>query len=276
MDTSWNDKLNGFLDSAGLSEIPMGMFFTDSEPDSSFTPDKSELPTREKELNNQIDWPSLFGNFSCAIGHIWRARKKGAAAYFSAERFGCPGCAFWMGFNKPQVETIVHYVSTGIPGRMEGEHYGDSPDAIRRMFVSVDPEPALGKYCVFKPLTLFEENETPLFVSIFDRPESISGVHQLVTFVTGDPLAVMSPWSASCGSLVAWPMHFKAKGEYKAILGGWDPSARKFFKGDELSLTVPFPVFDSMVARYNESFLVKKTWDTVRKKIAKSRNVWGE
>ncbi len=41
------------------------------------------------------------------MGHIWRARKKQSIAYFSAEQFGCPGGAFWLGFNKPQAETIM-------------------------------------------------------------------------------------------------------------------------------------------------------------------------
>ena len=276
MDRTWRESLNDFLDAAGLSEMPMGMFFTNQEPDSSFTPSPSELPTVEKERNNQVNWPAVFENFSCSIGHIWRARKKQGTAYFSAERFGCLGCAFWMGFNKPQVETIIHYVSTGIPGRMEGEHYCGSPDLLRQIFENLNPESATGDFCVFKPLNQFSLSETPLFVIVYDRPESLSGIHQLATFVTGDPLTVVSPWSAACGSLVAWPMHFQARGENRAVLGGWDPSARKFFKGDELSLTIPFPMFVTMVERYKESFLVKKTWDTVKKKIARSHKAWGE
>ena len=59
-----------------------------------------DLPTREKEINNEIDWQATFGQFSCVMGHIWRARKKKAAAYFTAEQFGCPGGAFFLGFMK--------------------------------------------------------------------------------------------------------------------------------------------------------------------------------
>jgi hypothetical protein len=66
------------------------------------------------------------------------------------------------------------------------------------------------------------------------------------------------------------------KGKNKAVIGGWDPSARKFFKTDELSFTVPFSMFMDMVNRYHESFLTKKTWATVRKKIDRSKKMWGE
>jgi len=60
------------------------------------------------------------------------------------------------------------------------------------------------------------------------------------------------------------------------VLGGREPSARKFFKTDELSMTVPYGMFTRMLDRFEESFLMTKTWSIVRKKIARSRRTWGE
>ena len=37
MTTVWKESLNDFLAVAGLAEMPMGMTFTDREPDSPFT-----------------------------------------------------------------------------------------------------------------------------------------------------------------------------------------------------------------------------------------------
>jgi len=85
------------------------------------------------------------------MGNIWRARRKKTAAYFDREHFGCPGGAFWLGFLKPQTETIIHYVSAGIPERMEGEFYCESPDELRKIFNYVDPRPAPNRYCVVNP-----------------------------------------------------------------------------------------------------------------------------
>lgn len=113
---------------------------------------------------------------------------------------------------------------------------------------------------------MFLEGEEPELVVFFARPESLCGLHQLAAFVTDDPEAVASPWSAACGSLAVWPLHYLIRGKNKAVVGGWDPSARKFFKTDELSFTVPFPMFKSMLHRYDESFLTTKTWKTVQKK----------
>ena len=139
-----------------------------------------------------------------------------------------------------------------------------------------DPKPASDKYCVFKPIESFETNENPELVSFFVRPEALSGLHRLATFVTNDPEVVMSPSSAACGSLVVWPLHYLSRGLNKAVIGGMDPSARKFFKTDELTFTMPFIMFAEMINRFDESFMKTKTWANVQKKISLSKKVWGE
>ncbi len=266
--------LKEFIDILGLMEEPVGIFHTEIKPAEGSSPKSMDLPTREKEINNEIDWQATFGQFSCVMGHIKRARKKKTAAYFTAEQFGCAGGAFFLGFMKPQTDTLIHYVSTGIPGQMEGELYIDSPDELRRIQTYIDPEPAPSKFCVVKPLSLFTDNEKPALVAFFARPETLCGLHQLATFVTNDPEVVASPWGAACTNLITWPLRYLAKGENRAVLGGWDPSARKFFNNDELSFTVPYDMFGQMVKRFGESFLTTKTWTTVQKKIARSNEAW--
>jgi uncharacterized protein (DUF169 family) len=265
-----------FLETLGLDEEPMGVFYTDEKPAEGFSPKTIDLPTREKEMKNEINWQEVFSQFSCVMGHIWRARKKKGVAYFSAEQFGCPGGAFWLGFNKPQAETIIKYVSTGIPNWTEGELYCDSPDALRKIFEYVDPRPAPHKFCVVKPISKFSDVDVPELIAFFMRPESLSGLHQLAAFVTNDPEVVASPWGAGCGNVVVWPLHYLSEGQNKAVIGGWDPTARKFFKTDELSFTVPYKMFVDMIERFDESFLKTKSWATVQKKIERSKKIWGE
>lgn len=267
-------ELNEFLDILGLNEEPVGIFHTDIKPENGFSPKPIDLPTREKEINNEIDWQATFGQFSCVMGHIWRARKKKKPAYFTAEQFGCPGGAFFLGFMKPQTETLIHYVSTGIEGWMEGELYCDSPDALRKIQNYMDPEPAPEKFCVVKPLSLFTSKEEPEMITFFTRPETLCGLHQLATFVTNDPDVVASPWGAACTNIITWPYRYLAKGENRAVLGGWDPSARKFFNTDELTFTVPYSMFNQTLKRFSESFLTTKTWTNVKKKIARSNRAW--
>jgi uncharacterized protein (DUF169 family) len=269
-------EIKAFCDILGLTEEPIGLHYTPNEPREGFSPQAAVLPTAEMEKAGEVDWEATFANFSCVIGNLWRARKLKKPAYFDQARFGCLGGAFYLGFLKPQLEFITHYVSTGIPNVMEGECYLDSPAAVRRFFEVLDPRPAPAQFCVFKQLSLFTPDETPEVVIFFARAETISGLNQLATFVTNDFEAVASPFGAGCSNLVAWPLKYLERGQLKAVLGGWDPSDRKFLKPDEITCAVPREMFERMVKRWRDSFLTKDTWKTVRKKIELSRKAWKE
>lgn len=269
-------QVHGLLEALGATEEPLGIFYTDTTPNKGFTPKGGKLPSKEQEAKGEVDFGSLFADFSCVMGHVWRARRQQTAAYFDREHFGCLGGAFYLGFLKPQLDFITHYVSSGIPGVMEGERYLPTPGDVRRFFDTIDPRPAPARFCVFKPLSQFQPGEAPEVVVFFARPEMLAGLHFLACFVTGDLEAVMSPFGADCSFVLTWPLHYLAQGKLKAVLGGWDPSARKFHRPDELSFAMPWALFEKMVSRWSESFLTTETWAGVKKKIAKSRKVWGE
>jgi hypothetical protein len=269
-------KLNGLLDALGHDEEPLGMYYTNVQPQHGFAPNPGVLPSIEQEARNEVDWKRLWENFSCVFAHLWLARKKKCPAYFSSERFGCLGCAFFLGFMKPQLDFIVHYVSTGIPGIIEGERYLDSPEVTRHFYELMDPEPAPGRFCVFQPISQIAAPIRAEFTVFFARPEVISALHQLATFVTGDFEAVASPFGAGCANLVTWPVRYRAQGKMKAVLGGWDPSDRRFLKTDEITLTLPQEMFQQMLDRWEHSFLTTETWKNIRKKVVRSQKAWGE
>lgn len=269
-------QLQGLLEALGATEEPVGIFYTDTAPSQGVTPKPLKLPSVEEEAQGQVDFEGLFADFSCVMGHVWRARRQKTAAYFDREHFGCLGGAFFLGFLKPQLDFIAHYVSGGLPGVVEGERYLASPEDVRRFWEILDPRPAPARYCVFQPLSLFQEGESPEVVAFFARSEMMAGLHFLACFVTGDVEAVVAPFGADCSFVVTWPLHYLAQGKLKAVLGGFDPSARKYHRPDELSFAMPWALFEKMLARWPESFLTTETWAGVKKKIAKSRKVWGE
>jgi uncharacterized protein (DUF169 family) len=123
---------------------------------------------------------------------------------------------------------------------------------------------------------MFMGDEKPEVVIFFARPEVVSGLNQLASFVTNDFEAVISPFGAGCSNIVSWPLHYLSRGKLKAVLGGWDPSARKFYKTDEITFAVPYEMYERMVSRWPESFLTTVTWETVLKKVNRSKKAWGE
>lgn len=252
------------------------MCYVDEKPKDGISPKHGALPTAEAEARSEVDWRALQETFACVLGVIWRARKRQTVAYFDREHFGCLGGAFYLGFLKPQLEAITYLVSTGIPNRIEGERYLESPQVTREFFDMIDPRPAPARFCQFKPISLFGMDEAPELVTFFARAETIAGLNQLATFVTSDFEAVRSPFGSGCSSIVTWPLRYLSQGKLRAVVGGWDPSDRKFMKPDELTFTVPLEMFDRMVRRWSESFLTTRTWETVRKRINRSRRAWGE
>lgn len=264
------------LEALGLDEVPLGVCYRDEAPADGLSPVAQTPVSREAEEKGEVDWAGVQERFSCVLGHVWRARRKGVAAFFDAERFGCLGGAFYLGFLKPYLNMHPHFISTGIPGIFEGERYAPSPDVARAFFEAVEPPPAPKRYCVVQPLTRFADAERPDVVVFFARPEVLSGLCFLVAFVTEDVEAVRSPFGPGCSGLVSWPYRYLAEGRSLAVLGGMDPSCRKFLKTDEMSFAVPHAMYETMLARWKDSFLTRDTWKTVSKKIARSRKAWGE
>jgi hypothetical protein len=129
---------------------------------------------------------------------------------------------------------------------------------------------------VFKPASQFRESEKPEVVTFFARGEVMAGLCELAAFVTEDFEVVVSPFGAGCSYMVSWPLKYMAQGRTKAVLGGWDPSNRKFLKTDEVTFSIPYEMYLLFLKRWQDSFLKTETWAGIKKRIAKSKEVWGE
>ncbi|SHI13878.1 DUF169 domain-containing protein [Desulfofustis glycolicus] len=272
------EATTSFLEHLGLDEEPIGVYYDDTKPENAFGPKPGPPISRQQEDQGQIDMQLVFQHFSCVMGNIWLARKKKGTAYISTEEYGCPGGSFYCSMMKPNLRFIEHYVTTGFAGSpIHGERYLPSPKAMRKFLDTVNPRKAPGKYCLFKPLSLFSGSEEPDFVTFFARPEVVCGLFTHTTFTTGEVDSVVSPFGAGCTNVVAWPLYYQEKGLEKAVLGGFDPSARKYMKVDELTFTVSWSLYQKMLKALPESvFSVDGAWKTVRKKINRSAKKWGE
>ena len=266
-----------FYNRLGLSEEPLGLFYTNNKPISGISPKPQTPVSRAAEEQGKIDWDSLSANFCCVMSKIWVARKKSTTAFFDHKRFGCYGGAFYLGFYKPYLNRLPQVISTGIPGQSRGERFVSSEEVAEKLIKKLDPPEATTRYLVVKPLSQFVQAENPELVIIFARPEVICGLNTLATFVTGDIDVLKIPsFGAGCTSVVSWPMKYLREGQRKAVIGSFDPSCRQFVKTDEVSFTVPLELFQLMVENWQHSFLDEKLWDPIKKKIEKSKRVWNE
>jgi len=271
------EKTTRLLDLLGHEEAPFGVHYSGIKPEEGFGPKPGEIFSRVRESSGQIDWKKAFDSFSCILGNIRLARSKRKAAWISHEECGCMGGGYYAGVYSDYLEMNVRFVSTGVPGtQIEGEHYLPTPESMHAFMKDTAPPPASGTYCVIKPLEHFVSGEIPLVITFFARPEALNGLYSLACFAAGNHLAVVSPFSAACGSIVAWPLVYQQRGEERAVLGGFDISARKFLKTDELTFSVPLPMYRKMLEAMERSALTRRNWEGVRKKVRQSMRVWGE
>lgn len=269
---------NAFVKHLGMQEEPFGVFFADAKPEKAIGPKVGAPISRELEAQGKVNMQEVFASFSCVMRNVWLARKQHCAAFLSAQEYGCIGGVYYCSMMRPNLAFIENYVSTGISGTpVHGERYMPNPESVRRFLAEIDPRPAPAKYCIFKPLSLFADGELPEFVIFFARPEVLTGLFTHTVFTTGETDCVVSPFGAGCTNMLAWPSYYQRQGLEKAVLGGFDPSARKYIKPDELTFTVPLSLYEKMLAALPESmFQVDGEWKNVRKKIARSAKAWGE
>lgn len=204
------------------------------------------------------------GPHGCLIGALSRARH-GETVYFDAETTGCGGGTYFLGFCPPRPQ-IAEFVSTGIPGEMEGERYKQSPDLVRAHFAARPVAPAPERYAVFTPVSALSEGQRPAVIICLAGPDELSGLVFLAGYARAED-AVTVPFGSGCGTLVPYPLA-EAKREFpRAVLGLFDPSARPCVAADELSFAAPLALWEEMLGAAGESFLTTRTWSRVQRRI---------
>jgi len=236
-----------FREALGLKESPLGVYYTNGKPQG-VTPKT--------------------GIHLCMIGLLKKARKKGKAVYFDKEHFGCPGGGYYMGFLETPRPNIEYFLSCGIPGEMEGERYIKTPERAREYFARMKPRPAPARYCVFKPIEQFQEEEKPEVVAFFVTPDILSGLFTLTNYALEMTDAVQTPFGSGCSAILTYPLKEAEKEQPRAILGMFDVSARPMIEKDMLTFAMPYSIFLKLLENVSGSFLETGSWKKVLQRIA--------
>ena len=123
------------------------------------------------------------------------------------------------------------------------------------MFENNPPLTATKKYLIFKRLDSLTETDNPQVVCFFCTPDVLSGLHGLANYDTMTPHGVITPFCSGCEMLVAFPMKELKSDDPRAVIGLLDPSARACVKQNQLSLSIPWPKFLSMLGNMDDCFL---------------------
>lgn len=117
-----------------------------------------------------------------------------------------------------------------------------------------------------------EEEDFPEVVIFFANPDVLSGLFTLATFDNNAPDAVIAPFGAGCTSIIYYPYREHIEKRERAVIGMFDPSARKCVKENVLSFALPIEKFLKMIDEIEDSFLTTPTWQIIKKRINSIQN----
>jgi hypothetical protein len=205
----------------------------------------------------------------CIICDLARVRK-GTSLVFDRTSVTCMGGLFYMGYDTERSENFNFFLSYGKPGVVEGERYKKSPEIVSQMDARHVSLPVKDKYYSFKRWDKLTDTDNPDVVIFYARPEVLSAIFTLANFDSSDPNGVTCPFGSGCSSIIHYPRLEQQSPNPRAVLGMFDPSARPCVPVDILTIAIPMKKFQTMIGNMDESFLVTKTWDKVKAKIALS------
>jgi hypothetical protein len=242
--TEFTRKWNRYFPGA---DLPIGFYYTDVKEGS---------------------MPKPPAGHRCIIGDLASVRK-GDTRCFDVRTIGCGGGRRYLGFEDVQAPDFEYFLSYGIPGKLEGERYKKSPALVKEVMKKQVLFKAPARYIVFKRWDAMEERDEPLVIIFFAPPDVLSGLFTLANYDETEPNKVIAPFGAGCGTIVYHPYRELESERPCAVLGMFDVSARPFVPPEVLTFAVPWPKFVRMAGNMEESFLITKSWDRVRRRIKK-------
>jgi hypothetical protein len=232
----------------GDAELPIVFYYTDSD--------------------GGAQWAEKPKGWSCIIYELAKVRS-GSSVVYNAERIQCGGAKRYLGYTDKMRPGFEYFLSCGNE-KMEGERYLRTPELVKEYMKDQHTIPCAGRNIVFKRWDKLVETDEPDVVIFFAKPDVLSGLYTLANFDQSEPNGTITPFGSGCGSIIYHP-YLECKSErQRAVIGMFDPSARPCVPENVLTFAVPMKRFEKMIGYMEESFLITRTWDTIKKRINKN------
>lgn len=228
----------------------------------------AELPIFWRYAESPEDTPLLPPpeGWRCLVAQLTTIRH-GKSFCFSSDSITCRGGSRFTGYANTMPPGHNCFLSHAEDG--SGERYIQTPEMADLYFHSIETLPRRGDYIIMKRLDALVEGEIPDVVCCFVTPDVLSGLFTLAQFERLEEDSVITPFGAGCSSLIYYPYRECLNGKNRAVIGLFDPSARKCIKENILSFSVPYKRFEEMAKNMNESFLITHAWGILQKRMVK-------
>ena len=203
--------------------------------------------------------------WKCIICELAKVRN-GMSLVYNAERLACGGARRYLGYTDKMSPGFEHFLSCGNE-RIEGERYLQSPALVREFMKNQRTLPVSGMNIVFKRWDKLGEKDEPDVVIFFALPDVLSGLFTLANFDQYEPNGTFAPFGSGCAAIIHHPYLETLNERQRAVIGMFDPSARKCVQENVITFAVPMKRFQKMINFMEESFLITDTWSAIRKRI---------
>ena len=200
----------------------------------------------------------------CVISQLLKVRR-GESICMQANSVTCVGGKRYLLYNDSMPPRFECYISHYPDGK--GERYKAKPDQVNTFWDNLPKLPTKGDHLIFKRWDYLEEIDQPDAVIFFATPDVLSGLFTLTCFDSTAEDAVIAPFGAGCTNIVYFPYREQINGTGRAVMGLFDPSARKCAKSDLVTFSVPITKFMAMIDQMEESFLITDTWTIIQRRI---------
>ena len=231
---------------------------------------KEFIQNYREAFGSKASLPLLFGYSDTAVADTAKiggcffkglqAAREGQPVALSVDVIGCGGGKLYTGFSD-MPQHVPGFVSLQ-------EKYKKTPEMV------VDYVNALGITRATKPYLNFiridqaESFEGTEGILFFATPDMLSGLCGWAFYDSSEPDAVVSQFGSGCSTVVSMTVSENAKRGYRCFLGLFDPSVRPWVGKDELSFTIPYSRFTTMVETMKQCFLFDShAWTMIKQRF---------
>jgi hypothetical protein len=221
------------------------------------------------KLPTDAQVPSFRGH-SCIIDWFWKV-VEGKTVAFEHDHIPCGGAKGGLCFGDEFAANPLHlaqFLSTGVPGERDGEHYKKTPQIALASWSSMKKVNINKRYVIFRPLPDLQSSDGKPAVVIFPvNPDQLSALVVLANYARPSNDNVTVPFGSGCSTIVRYPYLEGRRRNPRAVIGFTDVTARSYHPADIMTFSVPWKMYEEMDGNVVGSFLDKGVWGRLKKRI---------
>ena len=218
---------------------------------------KAPLPLLFGYSNKPIDATEKIGG--CFFKGLQAARD-GQPVSLSVDVIGCGGGKLYTGYTD-MPERVPRFVSLK-------EKYKKTPEMVVDYVQGLEMKRTEKPYLNFIRIDKAESFEGTEGVLFYATPDMLSGLCGWAFFDNNAPDAVVSQFGSGCSTVVSMTVVENERKGSRCFIGLFDPSVRPWVGKNELSFTIPYSRFVTMMETMKDCFLFDShAWEKVKARM---------